>query len=232
MRVIGVGLPRTGTLSQKVALEMLGFGPCYHMVSVLGDLAQVRLWERALAGAGPWEQIFAGYQATVDLPGVFFYRQLIDVYPDAKVVLSVRDPARWEQSMRGTILRVHRGGHLIHHLSAARGRIDPEWAAYTAFTSRLLWDDGGMFARSEAEHGCLTGQMQRYNDEVKATVPPDRLLVWEPADGWGPLCDFLDVPVPGQPFPHINDGAMFEDRVIEGSLAVLNAYWEERAARL
>ena len=93
MKVIGAGLPRTGTLSQKVALEMLGFGPCYHMVNVLTDLPLPEHWERG-DGRGPadWDAIFGEHESTVDWPGSFFYRELADAYPEAKVVLSVRDP--------------------------------------------------------------------------------------------------------------------------------------------
>ena len=92
MKLIGAGMPRTGTLTQKVALEMIGLGPCYHMVDVLADLEQAPLWERALDGNAPWSEIFAGFNSTVDWPGGYFYRELIDVYPEAKVLLSVREP--------------------------------------------------------------------------------------------------------------------------------------------
>src|SRR5436853_7037668 len=102
MKLIGAGLPRTGTLSQKVALEMLGLGPCYHMVNVLGDLDQAEGWRRALEGQGPWDEIFDGFQSTVDWPGSFFYKELVEAYPDAKVLLSVRDPEAWTRSMRDT----------------------------------------------------------------------------------------------------------------------------------
>ena len=98
MKLIGAGLPRTGTLSQEVALDMLGYGPCYHMVNVLADLELVSQWSDALDGNGDWTQIFDGFQSTVDWPGGFFYRELIEVYPEAKVLLSVRDPDAWERS--------------------------------------------------------------------------------------------------------------------------------------
>lgn len=229
MRVIGVGLPRTGTLSQKIALEMLGLGPCYHMVSVIGDLGQVPLWERAVAGDRPWGEIYAGYQSTVDWPGGFFYKQLIEAYPDAKVVLSVRDPQRWEQSMRNTIWRMLSGDNLAHHLSAARAQVDPQWAAFNALTSSMLWTGQGTFAGCDTGDRDLTDVMHEYNAEVKATVPSERLLVWQVTEGWGPLCEFLGVPVPDEPFPHVNDTAMFDNRVIEGSLAALTKYWAARS---
>ena len=93
MKLIGAGLPRTGTLTQKVALEQLGLGSCYHWVDVLADLdSQVPLWNRALDGEAIWEEVFAGRGATADWPGGYFYRELMDFYPDAKVLLSVREP--------------------------------------------------------------------------------------------------------------------------------------------
>ena len=96
MKLIGAGMPRTGTFTQKVALEMLGFGPCYHMVDVLADLDQASLWEQALDGEPPWTEIFGGFDSTVDWPGGYFYKQLSEFYPEAKVVLACRDPVAWE----------------------------------------------------------------------------------------------------------------------------------------
>ena len=123
MKVIGAGLPRTGTLSQKVALEMLGFGPCYHMVNVLTDLPLARQWEQAIDGGVDWDEVFGGeaeHESTVDWPGAFFYRELADTYPDAKVVLSVRDPEAWERSMLDTIWDVLYGHSVMAHISMAR----------------------------------------------------------------------------------------------------------------
>ena len=88
MQVIGAGLPRTGTLSQKIALEMLGFGPCYHMVNVLGNLDLAEDWQRALDGDTRWDDVFDGFESTVDWPGSYYYRELMEKYPDAKVVLA------------------------------------------------------------------------------------------------------------------------------------------------
>ena len=123
MQLIGVGLPRTGTLSQKVALEMIGLGPCYHMVNVLSDLTQADLWLQALDGRAQWNRIFGGCESTVDWPGGFFYRELIEVYPDAKVLLSVRDPESWERSMRETVWAVRHGESLLRLLSSAQAHV-------------------------------------------------------------------------------------------------------------
>src|SRR5436190_37953 len=127
MQVIGAGLPRTGTLTQKLALEQLGLAPCYHWVNLIADLDQVELWHRAFDGEDLWAEIFDGQQATVDWPGGFFYAELAEAYPEAKVLLSVRDPQAWERSYRETIWDMCFGDSLIHHLSAARREVDPRW---------------------------------------------------------------------------------------------------------
>jgi hypothetical protein len=222
MNVIGVGLPRTGTLSQKVALEMLGCGPCYHMVNVLGDLSQVPVWGRALDGAASWEDVFAGFRASVDWPGAFFYRQLIEAYPEAKVVLSVRDPEDWERSMRATIWGVLYDDIPIHHLSAARACVDPAWASFVALMQEMWRRSNLITAPSGDRVGALAAGFERYNDEVVQTVPSDRLLVWSVSDGWEPLCRFLGVNPPDVPFPRLNDTRDFGERVLDGALVAID----------
>jgi len=229
MKVIGAGMPRTGTLTQKMALEMLGLGPCYHMVDVLADLEQAPLWEQALDGQAPWAEIFAGFQSTVDWPGGYFYGELIDVYPEAKVVLSVREPAAWERSMRQTVWSVRNGESLIRLLSSAQGCVNPQWAGFLNMIDRLLWEGKGTFAAGNAEPEDMIETMLRHNEEVKRTVPAERLLVWSVAEGWEPLCAFLEVPVPDVPFPHINDRKEFLNRIIDGSLQSLQE-WRSQAS--
>jgi Sulfotransferase domain len=230
MKLIGAGLPRTGTLTQKVALEMLGLGPCYHMVNVLGDLDQARLWESALDGEAPWAQLFDGFQSTVDWPGGYFYRELMDVYPDAKVLLSVREPVGWERSMRQTVWAVRHGESLIRLLSSAQAHVNPQWQAFLKMIDRLVWEGKGTFAASgHAQPEQLIGAMERHEEEVRRNVPSERLLVWSVTEGWAPLCDFLELPVPDAPFPHVNDSKEFLNRIIDGSLQALNE-WREREA--
>ena len=150
MKLIGAGLPRTATLSQKIALELLGFGPCYHMVDVLRDLDRVRNWADALAGKPNWDQTFAGYQSTVDWPGSYFYRELIDAYPDAKVLLSVRSGGSWVRSMNETIVAFHYGDTMMHDLSSARARIDPGWQGFLDLTRTMLKESGLNFTTADA----------------------------------------------------------------------------------
>ncbi len=227
MRLIGAGLPRTGTLSQKVALEMLGLGPCYHMVNVLADLDEAHVWRRGLEGEAVWPELFDGFQSTVDWPGSFFYRQLADFYPDAKVLLSVRDAEGWERSMRETIWGIFYGDMLIRDLSSARCRVDPKWRGYIEMVEEM-WEQSGLIAEgAETSSESMQSAMERFNAEVQDTIPAERLLVWSVGDGWEPLCEFLEVPVPETPFPHLNDSKVFADRIIDGALLVLSE-WRAR----
>jgi len=226
MKVIGAGLPRTGTLSQKVALEMLGFGPCYHMVNVLTNLPLSDGWEAAMDGDPDWDGIFGEHESTVDWPGAFFYRELADAYPEAKVVLSVRDPEAWEKSMRITIWDTIYGQSAAAHISKARELVDPDWQHYIRLMARM-WAAQGIFNGPELRHGQLAEAIARYEEQVQRNIPEDRLLVWSVGEGWEPLCRFLEVDVPDTPFPRLNDSKMYIDRIIDGSLMVLGQ-WRAR----
>jgi hypothetical protein len=229
VKLIGAGFPRTGTLSQKLALEMLGYGPCYHMVNVLADLPQAGLWEQALDGEAPWSELLDGFSSTVDWPGGYFYKELMEEYPEAKVLLSTRDPEAWEQSMRTTVWDVRQGQSVMRLLSDARGLVDPDWAGFLRMVDGLLWTGDGSFAAGHAEPRQLIEGMHRHEDEVKRTVPPERLLVWSVTEGWEPLCEFLEVPVPDMPFPRVNDSREFIDRVVDGALITLTE-WRRASA--
>jgi Sulfotransferase domain len=227
MRLIGAGLPRTGTLSQKVALEMLGFAPCYHMVNVLGDLDLALAWRRALDGDANWDEIFGDNQATVDWPGSYFYRELLDVYPDAKVLLSVRDGDAWAASMRDTIWGHFYSDELFMHLSEARRKVDPKWDAYIDMCIEM-WRRSGLIWSEELDLDWMSAAVDRYHADVQRNVPADRLLVWTAKDGWEPLCEFLEVPVPDQPFPHLNDSETYVQRVIDAALLKLQEWRKEQ----
>lgn len=227
MRLIGAGLPRTGTLTQKVALEQLGLTPCYHWVNVIADLDQVELWDRAIDGEDIWDEVFAGQQATVDWPGGYFYRRLIETYPEAKVLLSVRDGESWERSFRETIWTMSHGSTLMPLLAHARAEVDPRWKRYLELVDRMFWGPQGTFSKGHAEPRQLIEQMHAHNEEVQRVVPAERLLVWEVTDGWEPLCEFLELDVPDGPLPHANDRDTFLQRVIGGALDSLQS-WRER----
>ena len=231
IELIGAGLPRTGTLTQKVALEQLGLAPCYHWVDLLADLDQLELWNRAMDGAPDWQEIFKGARSTADWPGGYFYRELLDVYPDARVLLSVRDPESWEPSFRETIVTMSHGDSVMPLLSRARAEIDPRWRSYLAFVDRMFWGPQGTFSEGWQEPAMLIEQMVAHGERVKREVPPERLLVWEVGEGWGPLCAFLGVDEPDEPLPHANDRATFLDRVMGGALETLQRWYADDQRR-
>ncbi|REE97974.1 sulfotransferase family protein [Thermomonospora umbrina] len=203
LHVIGAGFPRTGTSSTKAALERLGFGPCHHMFELMSHPEQVERWLSILEpGPNDWDRILQGYRSSVDWPSAFFWRELADAYPDAKVVLTIRDPERWYASMRDTIFKANvaplpEGEH--PHLSTMRA-IRP-----TLLNMIWLKTYGTGTGTVPTKEQAITA-FERHIVEVRETLPADRLLVFEAREGWGPLCDFLGVPVPDDPFPHLNDG--------------------------
>jgi hypothetical protein len=204
LEVIGAGFGRTGTLSLKLALERLGFGPCHHMIELIEDAEQLDLWSRVAedGGAADWDMVYRDFRATVDWPGAAYWRPLVQHYPEAKVILTVRDPRKWYESAYASIYR-------------ARSFVGdaPLGERRRQLVGRLVWDGefGGRF--EDAEHAMAV--FTEHNDAVRREVPADRLLEFEVRQGWGPLCDFLGVPVPDEPFPRSNDRQEFADRIAE-----------------
>ena len=195
LKVIGTGLGRTGTMSLKLALEQLGLGPCHHMVEVFMHPQSVPLWVAAGAGKPDWDAIFDGYASMVDYPGCKFWRELMAFYPDAKLVHSVRDPDIWFESTQATIFAPG---------SVAENAPEP----MRAFFNMVI----GEFGDHLHDRAFMTDYFKRHTEEVMATVPKDRLIVFEAAQGWDPLCEFLGVPVPDAPFPQHNSRAEFQAR--------------------
>lgn len=187
LRVVGAGVGRTGTMSLKLALERLLGGRCYHMIEVFGQPEHVAAWEAAGRGEMPdWERLFEGYDAAVDWPAAAFWPELSAAFPDAVVVLSTRsDGDAWWRSASETIF------------TATRGAPDD---------FRAMWESvsGSRFTDRWQEREAAIEGYQRHNDEVRREVPADRLLEWQPGDGWEPLCAALGLPVPDEPFPHAN----------------------------
>jgi hypothetical protein len=230
MKVIGAGLPRTGTTTQMFALEQLGFGHCYHMRDLLSDLETgLPMWEAAAAGAPDWERIFGAASSTVDWPSARFYRELVDHYPEAKVLLSVRTSEEWVRSMRGTVWGIFHGDSVLHHVSEARAAIDPRWARYMTLMRWMSWDEGvGALAGDTYSDDGLAAAMERWNESVRRVVPAERLLEWNPNEGWEPLCEFLGVEPPSEPLPRLNDSASFREGIIGDALGTLGDWWDAR----
>ncbi len=201
LKVIGSGLGRTGTMSTKLALEQLGLR-CHHMVEVFMNPASVPLWVAAGEGRPDWDAIFDGYEAMVDHPGCAYWRELMVHYPDAKVLHTVRDPDKWFDSTQATIFSKE---------NMARGDGDPSIPMVKFFKQLRAFYGGDMNDRA-----FMTDFFRRHTERVVAGVPKDRLLVFEVAQGWEPLCEFLGVPVPDSPYPRENTTEQFQQRMAGG----------------
>jgi hypothetical protein len=195
LRIVGAGLGRTGTLSLKLALEQLLRAPCYHMLEVLAHPEHIAQWTAAARGRMPdWHALFHGYRAVVDWPAASFYRELMAEWPDALVLLSVREPDAWWRSASATIF-------------PSIGKAPPP------FRDMVLGIFAARFTAALDDRAACVAAYERHNAEVRRTVPPQRLLEWSPGDGWQPLCRALGVPVPDAPFPHANSTEEFLGRV-------------------
>jgi len=200
--VIGAGFGRTGTLSLKLALEKLGFDKCYHMMEVFGHPEHVPMWAAAHRGEPvDWEKLYEGYRATVDWPSCNLWETHAKLYPNAKVILSLRDPVAWHTSVMNTIYRSS---------SALRDSDDPNIRRMGEWANDVVWKyvfDGRVEDRAHA-----IAVYNAHNEHVKATVPQSRLLVFEASQGWEPLCRFLGVSVPDDPYPRVNTTEDFVGR--------------------
>ena len=200
LRVVGAGLARTATTSLRLALQQLLNAPCYHMLEVFPRADHVVAWHRAALGTMPdWPGLFDGFAATVDWPAAGFWREIYRSFPDAAVLLSVREsPEVWWRSASRTVLHV-----------AELGDVPEEEADWMAMYRDFLRT---RFAERWNDPAAAMAAYSRHNDAVRAEVPPDRLVEWRPGDGWAPLCAALDVPVPRGPFPRTNSTAEFRAR--------------------
>lgn len=196
--VVGAGLGRTGTHSLKLALEQLLGAPCHHMTEILGDPAQAPAWIAAIDGEPvDWPTMLAPYRSVVDWPGCSFWPELTEVYPEALVLLSVRDPESWYRSASSTIFQ-------------SFDRVPPELQAWMEAVRRLF---GQRFSDRLDDPTAMMDAYAAHNDAVRAKVPADRLLEWALGDGWEPICDRLGLPVPAEPFPVTNTTSEFRAMV-------------------
>ncbi len=214
IKIIGAGMGRTGTHSLKLALEELGYGKCYHMEDLIGlHPENVTFWQDLRAGKPvDWEGFFDGYQAAVDVPTFMHYRDFMEHYPDAKVILTVRDRESWYKSFGDTIIKSAK----------------PSFGKIMAMSVRLPFDKmlrrrlgvlkfaGGylkqLFPEGFENKEASLRAFDNWNKTVQETVPPEKLLVYNLKDGWEPLCKFLNVAVPDTPMPHSNTTAEFLSR--------------------
>lgn len=224
MRVIGAGFGRTGTTSLKAALEELGFGPSYTLSEVFRNPEHVGVWEAARRGPDggkvDWEGFLAGYEVAVDWPACSFYEELMEAFPSAPVILTVRDPKPWYESTCSTIhgLRRLTAGPLpLRAAFALAAPFVPGVAGTVRLADRLVWEDTFDGRFEDRAHAIAV--FERHNEAVRRRVPPERLLVFDAREGWAPLCDFLGVEAPDGPFPRLNEAREMRRRLVALSAA-------------
>jgi len=199
LEIIGPGFGRTGTSSLKVALEHLGYGPAHHMFEVRDHPEQLPAWEALARGEHPdWDAIFRGYRSQVDWPGARYWRELAGYYPNAKVILTVRDADEWFDSVEATIA----------HFVAGRGTYDSDHFNGLANMAYSLVV-AGVFDERMFERPYATALFNAHISEVQATIPAARLLTFDVRQGWEPVCAFLGCPVPQISFPRLNSSKQF-----------------------
>lgn len=211
LKLINAGLGRTGTTSLKVALDRLGLGPCFHMFDIVGNEERLQQWEKIVCdGARPdWPAVFDGYASAVDGPCALYYQQIGEAFPEAKMVLTVRDADSWYRSTHDTLYQF-----------ALRSRAHPPapgspQARLFRVVSTMVWD--GLFDGRFDDREHAIEVYHRHNEEVVRAIGADRVLVYDVQQGWEPLCDFLGVEVPREDFPHANDAASMRRRVAQAA---------------
>ena len=208
LTIIGAGFGRTGTMSAYMALNQLGLR-CYHMFEVIENKANkghLDFWN-GVANSPPdtrhdWNRVFAGYEAAVDNPAACVWRELLAANPDAKVLLTLHPKGAdaWYESTIDTIY-FSMTSWQFHLLSW----LVPFPRKMRNMCNKLIWQ--------RAHQGTMADRRQalafycNHIEQVKASVPAERLLIYSVDQGWEPLCRFLGLPVPATPFPNVNDRA-------------------------
>ncbi len=205
MKIIGTGLGRTGTYSLRQGLESLGFGPCHHMEVVVKNMdKQVNLWNNAVEGRPDWDAIYNGFNSMVDWPTACFFRELLAQYPDAKFIHTERNAENWTDSFGATIYKMLEGiDQSPEHMK--------EWLLMVTNVTKKTGVPLGL------DRDGLMKAFNAHNQAVREVIPTDRLLIYQVKEGWEPLCDFLEVPIPSEPFPRTNSRKEFWELVNSGS---------------
>ncbi|XP_023340279.1 uncharacterized protein LOC111710426 [Eurytemora carolleeae] len=216
--LIGAGLPRTGTMSTRAALQNLLKGKIHHMATVMSErLDKHDFWKKAVAkqvSTNDWQETLSEYRGGVDYPISFFYKEIMEAFPNAKVLLNVRDPIKWYESVKNSIFRLHMTARCwpCTWFTALIGQA--ESIELVAQLSELIpsysSEEMSMFSAVAAGQSQAVQFWTEHVNQVKSTVPADRLLVWDVREGWEPLCQFMDLPIPDEPFPRVNDTASIE----------------------
>jgi hypothetical protein len=212
LSVIGSGFGRTGTMSLKIALEKLGLGPCHHMEEVMEHPEQLDHWCAAAKGEPvDWDKVYSGYRSTVDWPGARFWRDLANAYPDAKIIHTTRPAQSWWESYSRTIATI---------MDATRTRgVNDEIKTIQDMAYAIVAEQ--TFGGSHDDKEVVVKAFETHADDLISSIAAERLLVFNVSEGWQPLCDFLELPVPDEPFPRSNDQDAFTAQF--GSLAEISS---------
>jgi len=198
LKVIGAGFGRTGTNSLKLALEQLGYAPCHHMKEVAPSLEQINWFDQASKGElMDWDNVFVKFEAAVDLPAALYYLELAEHFPEAKIILSVRDAEGWHDSTQETIYAVALNAPTwLKWLVPPIGRL-------VNMVNRSIWN--GVFSGEFENREAAITIFNQHIANVQKNISPERLLVHSAKEGWAPICGFLDKPIPDTPYPRVNE---------------------------
>ncbi|QEC69127.1 hypothetical protein FRZ67_18070 [Panacibacter ginsenosidivorans] len=216
LKVIGAGFGRTGTMSTYKALPELGF-PCYHMMEIIGNKenkSHIDFWNKVAnepeGKQHNWEEVFSNYTAAVDNPACCVWKELMVAYPDAKVLLTVhpKGAEAWYKSTMETIYFTE----ILWQFKVLKAVV-PFMRKFGDVSTKLIWQRShkGTMENKEA----AIAHYKQHIEDVKATVPADKLLIFSVDQGWGPLCKFLGVEVPATPFPNVNDKAQVKKTIAD-----------------
>lgn len=217
IKIIGAGFPRTGTNTLKESLEKLGYTKTYHMKELLVSPQNLHYWKTLdETGTTNWEELYKGYQATVDFPAYPWYKQHMKQYPDAKVILSIRPFEKWHDSVYSTIWQAQNPTEEQKMEMGKKMAENPRLKMSmqcVQFAKKVIMDDH--FKSRFLDKDFAEEVFNKHNEEVKAYVPADKLLVFDVSEGWAPLCKFLGVPEPAEPLPHTNKRENFKEMIGE-----------------
>ena len=217
IKIIGAGLPRTGTNTLKDSLEKLGYKKTYHMKELLVNPQTLHYWKTLdQTGTTNWDELYDGFQASVDFPAYPWYKEHLKKYPDAKIILTVRPFEDWYTSVHSTIWLAGPKNIFEKIVKIAKMLFNPRMKAAAMcvkFAKKKIFKDhfqGKFLDKAAAEK-----IFNQHIADVKAFVPADKLLVFEVSQGWGPLCKFLGVPEPSEPIAHLNKKENFKAMLVE-----------------
>jgi hypothetical protein len=199
LEILGAGFGRTGTNSLKIALERLGFGPCYHMYEITKNPGHISFWNAAASNSPvEWISFFKSYKATVDWPASAFVPQIYKAFKSSKVIITVRNPEEWYQSANNTI---------FHTMANWEANENPETRDRMKMAKKIILD-GVFWGKHDNKNHCI-GIFNKHINEISNVVPKDNLLIFDVSEGWVPLCEFLKVEIPNEAFPYTNTRASF-----------------------